>query len=70
MILRDRMARLHAGPHIGRSIWAVVAGSLLVVILSLGTDEILHLIHVYSPWGQPMFAPSPTGWSTPFWATC
>ena len=51
------MARPEAGPNLGRSIWAVVAGSLLVVILSLGTDEILHLIHVYPPWGQPMFQP-------------
>jgi hypothetical protein len=51
------MAQPQAGPHIGRSIGAVVAGSLVVVILSLGTDEILHLIHVYPPWGQPMYEP-------------
>jgi hypothetical protein len=51
------MAQPQAGPHIGRSIGAVVAGSLVVVILSLVTDEILHLIHVYPPWGQPMFEP-------------
>lgn len=48
-----------AGPprRIGRSIWAVVAGFLLVLALSLGTDEVLHLFRVYPPWGQPMFEP-------------
>lgn len=39
---------------IGRSIWAVFAGFLAVFILSLGTDEILHLTRVYPPWGQTM----------------
>ena len=39
---------------VGRSIWAVLAGFLAVFILSLGTDEILHLTRVYPPWGQTM----------------
>lgn len=39
----------------GRSIWAVVAGFLVVVALSLGVDHLLHLAHVYPPYGQPMW---------------
>ena len=41
----------------GRSAWAVLAGFLLVVVLSLGTDELLHLLGVYPPWGEPMHDP-------------
>ena len=40
---------------IGRSIWAVVAGFLAIIVLSLGTDEILHLLGVYPPWKEPMW---------------
>jgi hypothetical protein len=43
--------------RLGRSVLAVVAGFLVVVLLSLGTDEILHLLHVYPPWGVPMYEP-------------
>jgi hypothetical protein len=38
---------------IGRSIASVIVGFLVVAVLSLGTDEILHLAGVYPPWGQP-----------------
>ena len=31
----------------GRSVWAIVAGFLVVVALSIGTDIILHLAHIY-----------------------
>jgi hypothetical protein len=27
-------------------------------VLSLGTDQILHTLAVYPPWGQPMFDPA------------
>jgi hypothetical protein len=37
-----------------RSIGAVFAGLLAVIILSLGTDVVLHAIGVYPPWFQPM----------------
>jgi hypothetical protein len=40
-----------------RSVWAVAAGFLAVVVLSLVTDEILHLLHVYPRWGQPTYEP-------------
>ena len=42
----------------GRSTCAVAAGFIAVVVLSLGTDEILHLLQVYPPWGEPMREPS------------
>ena len=38
-----------------RSVGAVLAGFLAVVVLSLGTDQILHVLNVYPPWGQPMW---------------
>jgi hypothetical protein len=41
----------------GRSVLAIVAGFFVVVILSLGIDEVLHLLKVYPPWGEPMYDP-------------
>jgi hypothetical protein len=47
-----------ARPRTGlRSTWAVLAGILLVIVLSTVTDQVLHVLHVYPPWGQPMFEP-------------
>ena len=40
--------------RIGRSIGAVLAGILVGVVLSLGTDVVLHSIGVFPPWGQSM----------------
>ena len=40
-----------------RSTGAVLAGFVTVVVLSLGTDQLLHVLGVYPPWGQPMFEP-------------
>lgn len=37
-----------------RSVWAVFWGFLVVVVLSLGTDQVLHVLNVYPPWGEPM----------------
>src|SRR5260221_3248907 len=37
-----------------RSIGAVLAGFLVVVVLSLGTDVALHATGVFPPWFQPM----------------
>jgi hypothetical protein len=33
---------------------AVVAGFVVVVALSLGTDQVFHVLEVYPPWGEPM----------------
>jgi hypothetical protein len=41
--------------RLGRSIGAIVAGLLVVVVLSLATDQLLHVLNVYPPWGQPMY---------------
>jgi hypothetical protein len=36
---------------------AVLAGLVLVAVLSLGTDQVLHDTGVYPPMGQPMMSP-------------
>jgi hypothetical protein len=38
-----------------RSTGAVLFGFVAVVALSLGTDQVLHVLQVYPPWGQPMY---------------
>ena len=37
-----------------RSVRAIFAGLLAVVVLSLGTDQIMHSLNIYPPWGEPM----------------
>lgn len=37
-----------------RSIGAVLAGFVVVVVLSLGTDVVLHVTRVFPAWGKPM----------------
>ena len=39
-----------------RSMGAVLLGFIAVVVLSLATDQVLHSLEVYPPWGQPMHA--------------
>ena len=43
--------------RLGRSVTAVFAGFVVVVVLSLGADEVLHLLKIYPPWGEPMDQP-------------
>ena len=40
-----------------RSTTAVLAGFIAVALLSLGTDQVLHMLDVYPPWGEPMYQP-------------
>jgi surface polysaccharide O-acyltransferase-like enzyme len=40
--------------HRLRSAAALFLGFIVVFILSLGTDQLLHMLEVYPPWGQPM----------------
>ena len=40
-----------------RSTAAVLLGFFAVVVLSLGTDQVLHVLEIYPPWGQPMHDP-------------
>jgi hypothetical protein len=42
---------------IGRGAGAVLAGLIAIFVLSLGTDQVLHSLAVYPPWGQPMREP-------------
>jgi hypothetical protein len=34
-----------------RSVAAVLAGLLAIIVLSLGTDVVLHALSIYPPWG-------------------
>lgn len=45
-----------AGPprRLWRSTGAVLCGFVAVVGLSLVTDQVLHTLRVYPPWGEPM----------------
>ena len=47
------MSKTHQPLQALRSVGAVLAGMLTGIILSLGTDELLHLAHVFPPWDQP-----------------
>jgi len=38
----------------GRSAIALITGLVVGVVLSLGTDQILHVLNIYPPWGQSM----------------
>jgi hypothetical protein len=38
-----------------RSAAAILLAFIAVFVLSLGTDQLLHELDVYPPWGQPMF---------------
>lgn len=44
-----------------RNLWqsagALLPGFLVVVVLSLATDQVLHMLGVYPPWGEPMRDP-------------
>ena len=48
------MSETSSPRHIGRSILAVFVGMIVGIVLTLGTDEVLHLVHVFPPWGASM----------------
>ncbi len=48
------MPKWGQGKNVGPSIWAVVAGFLAVVILSIGTDAGLHAAGIFPGLGQRM----------------
>lgn len=37
-----------------KSAGSILLGLVTVIVPSLGTDQVLHLLEVYPPWGQPM----------------
>jgi hypothetical protein len=43
--------------RIGRSVAAIFAGFFAVAVLSLATDQALHVLAIYPPWGEPMWDP-------------
>jgi len=50
-----QMAETNASPRrFWRSAGAVFLGFLAVVVLSLGTDQLMHVLNVYPPWNEPM----------------
>src|SRR5712692_1189685 len=46
-----------SGPKVWRSTGAVLLGILVGAALSLGTDQVLHVLKVYPPWGQALHDP-------------
>src|SRR5258708_18182611 len=52
----ETMPLQSGGPHPQRlrSAAAIFLGFVAVVVLSLGTDQILHMLGVYPPWDEPM----------------
>ena len=48
------MSKTNSPRRVGRSIGAVLAGIVAGVVLTLGTDGILHATGVFPPWGQPL----------------
>jgi len=43
--------------QLGRSLLALLAGMLAGIILSIGTDVLLHVIDLFPPLGQPVSSP-------------
>jgi hypothetical protein len=43
--------------NLPRSALAVFLGLVVIFALSLGTDQVLHELQVYPPWGEPMWDP-------------
>jgi len=48
------MSETRAARRVLRSIVAVLAGVLAIIVLSIGTDMALHASGIYPPWGQRM----------------
>src|SRR5262249_1370151 len=47
-------AHSKGGDVMGKSIWAVVAGVLVIIIGSTLVDVVLHALHIFPPWNQPI----------------
>lgn len=43
--------------RLSQSVGAVFLGFVAVVLLSLGTDHVLHVVGIYPPWGEAMREP-------------
>jgi hypothetical protein len=52
----NSMIETNTPPHsLWRSAAAVLSGLFVIFVLSLVTDQLLHMLEVYPPWGQPMY---------------
>jgi len=47
------MTGTHREHHIGRSIVALLAGIFTGVALTVATDVVLHVVHVFPSWNEP-----------------
>jgi len=57
-MMSDRLNQSSPRPRrLWRSTGAVLLGIFVGAALSLGTDQVLHVLQVYPPWGQPMYDP-------------
>ena len=45
-------------PRLLHSAAAIFVGFFSVAALSLATDQVLHVLEVYPPWGEPMYDPA------------
>jgi hypothetical protein len=53
--MTQTMTDIGAPPrNLWRSALAILAAFVAVFVLSLGTDQILHSLRIYPPWGEPM----------------
>jgi hypothetical protein len=43
--------------NLWRSTGAILLAFVIVVAISLATDQVLHVLEVYPPWGEPMNDP-------------
>ena len=48
------MSETKSSRHTLRSIGAVLAGMVVGIAITLGTDQLLHIAGVFPPWGQSM----------------
>jgi hypothetical protein len=48
------MAEAKPPRRIGRSILAVLSGMVVTIAITLATDEILHKVGIFPPWGASM----------------
>jgi len=37
-----------------KSVWAVLAGFIVIFILSMGMDAVMHVTGIFPPWGEAM----------------
>ena len=41
-----------------KSVGAVLAGLVTIFVTHLGTDQVMHEVGIFPPWGEPMYDPA------------